>query len=39
MCSDNGLSWAESTRRDTPPEPLEDFLPEEKDEYIPEIPD
>lgn len=33
MQNDYGLNWAESTRRDTPPEPLEDFLPEEKDTY------
>lgn len=26
MPNDNGLSWAESTRRDTPPEPIEPKL-------------
>lgn len=28
-----GLDFAESTRRDTPPEPLTDFLPEGKNTY------
>lgn len=26
MPNDNGLGWAESTRRDTPPEPIEPKL-------------